>query len=160
MAFQGFQGPIVSFLRAGFTALVHRADYDDPLHPRKKPTSLLYDVDSYPPLLVRLAASIQHVFLMSVSWLYVVVIVNAVGGTTTQAQDMIRMSMIAAGVATILQASRGILGSGYLCPLSSSLTYLPSSVLAARTGGFSLILGMVAFIAAHLRRRNRSPFRT
>jgi NCS2 family nucleobase:cation symporter-2 len=148
MTSEGLQSPIVSFLRQSFTALVHRADYDDPLHPRKKPTSLLYDVDSHPPLLVRFAASIQHVFLMSVSWLYVVVIVNAVGGTTTQAQDIIRMSMIAAGIATILQASRGILGSGYLCPLSSSLTYLPSSVLAARTGGFSLLLGMVAFAGA------------
>ncbi len=128
--------------------LVRRSDSDDPPHPRKRPTSLLYEVDDNPPLLVRLGASIQHVLLMSVGWLYIVVIVNAAGGTEAQAQDLMRMSMIAAGLATILQGTQGILGSGYLCPLSSSLTYLPSSILAVRTAGFSLLLGMVAFAGA------------
>ncbi len=148
MAFESDSNPILASVRERFLALVRRRDFDDPLHPRKRPASLLYDVDDNPPLLVRLGASIQHVFLMSVGWLYIVVIVNAVGGTVIQARDLIRMSMIAGGVATILQASQGILGSGYLCPLSSSLTYLPSSVLAARTGGFSLLFGMVAFSGA------------
>ena len=135
-------------LRERLLALVRRADSDDPAHPRKKPASLLYDVDDNPPLLLRFGASIQHVFLMSVAWLYIVVIANAVGGTAVQAQNLIRMSMIAGGVATILQALQGVVGSGYLCPLSSSLTYVPVSILAVRTGGFSLLLGMVAFSGA------------
>jgi len=129
-------------------ALVHGTDSEDPLHPRKKPASLIYGVDDSPPLLMRLGVSIQHVFLMVVSWLYIVVIVNSVGGTESQAGNLIRMSMIAAGAATILQATQGLLGSGYFCPLSSSLTYLPSSILAARAGGFSLLFGMVAFAGA------------
>src|SRR5271166_4930135 len=111
---------------------------------RKRPSNLLYDVDETPPPLVRLGVSIQHVFLMSVGWLYVVVIVNSIGGTETQTEDLIRMSMIAAGIATILQATRGVFGSGYFCPLSSSLTYLPPSILAVQTGGYSLLFGMVA----------------
>jgi xanthine permease XanP len=135
-------------LRDRLFALIRRDDSEDPLHPRKKPASLIYDVDDNPPLFVRLGVSIQHVFLMFVSWLYIVVLVNAVGGTEAQTENLIRMSMIAAGVATILMATQGVLGSGYFCPLSSSLTYLPSSILAVQTGGFSLLFGMVAFAGA------------
>ncbi|HET9405647.1 MAG TPA: solute carrier family 23 protein [Candidatus Sulfotelmatobacter sp.] len=112
--------------------------------PRKKPANLLYDVDDAPPLLVRLGVSVQHVFLMSIGWLYVLVIVNSFGGTRTDAESIIRMSMIAGGLATILQANRRIVGSGYFCPLSGSLTYLQPSILAARSGGFSVLFGMVA----------------
>jgi len=135
-------------LRERLLTLVRRKDSEDPLHPRQKPASLVYDVDDRPPLLVQLGVSIQHLFLMFTSWIYVVVIVNSVGGTAFQAENLIRVSMIAAGVATILQSTQGILGSGYLCPLSCSLTYLPSSVLAANAGGFPLLFGMVAFAGA------------
>jgi xanthine permease XanP len=111
---------------------------------RKRPSSLLYDVDETPPLLVRLGVSLQHVFLLSVGWLYVVVIVNSIGGTEAQAQSIIRISMIAGGLATILQSTRGALGSGYFCPLTSSLIFLPASILAVQTGGYTLLFGMVA----------------
>jgi xanthine/uracil permease len=131
MASEGFPSLTLTSLRERLFALVRPPEFDDPLHLRKKPTSLLFDVDENPPLAVRLGAAIQHVFLISVGWLYIVVIVNAVGGTAAQAEDLIRMSMIAAGVATILQATQGIMGSGYLCPLSSSLTYLQPSIRSA-----------------------------
>ena len=111
---------------------------------RKRPSNLLYDVDETPPLLVRLGVSLQHVFLLSVGWLYVVVIVNSIGGTEAQAQSIIRISMIAGGLATILQSTRGVLGSGYFCPLTSSLIFLPTSILAVQTGGYPLLFGMVA----------------
>jgi len=111
---------------------------------RKRPSSLLYDVDETPPLLVRLGVSLQHVFLLSVGWLYVVVIVNSIGGTGAQAESIIRISMIAGGLATILQSTRGVLGSGYFCPLTSSLIFLPPSILAVLTGGYTLLFGMVA----------------
>ena len=111
---------------------------------RKRPSNLLYDVDETPPLLVRLGVSLQHVFLLSVGWLYVVVIVNSIGGTEAQAESIIRISMIAGGLATILQSTRGVLGSGYFCPLTSSLIFLPPSILAVQTGGYTLLFGMVA----------------
>src|SRR5271169_4815580 len=111
---------------------------------RKRPSGLLYDVDETPPLLVRLGVSLQHVFLLSVGWLYVVVIVNSIGGTEAQAESIIRISMIAGGLATILQSTRGVLGSGYFCPLTSSLIFLPPSILAVQTGGYTLLFGMVA----------------
>jgi len=53
------------------------------------------------------------------------------------------MSMIASGIATILQARKGFWGSGYLCPASCSLTYLAPSILAGQVGGLPLIYGMV-----------------
>lgn len=110
---------------------------------RKRPANLLYDVDDVPPFGVRLGSSVQHAFLMSLGWLYIVVIVNAAGGTHSQAQAIIRMSMLAGGLATIIQARKAVIGSGYLCPLSGSLTFLQPSVLAVRTGGFSLLFGMI-----------------
>jgi xanthine permease XanP len=114
---------------------------------RKRPANLLYDVDDVPPLGVQLGVSLQHIFLMSVGWLYVVMMVSIAGGTSGQAQSMVRMSMFAGGLATILQA-RNLTGSGYLCPLSGSLTFLQPSILAARTGGFSLLFGMVSLSGA------------
>jgi xanthine permease XanP len=111
---------------------------------RKRPSNLLYDVDETPPLLVSLGVSFQHVFLLSVGWLYVVVIVNSIGGTEAQAESIIRISMIAGGLATILQCTRGALGSGYFCPLTSSLIFLPPSILAVQTGGYAVLFGMVA----------------
>src|SRR5215831_9528913 len=131
--------------------LLGRSDGEPSLeseHRRKKPSNLLYDVDDVPPLGVRLGVSLQHTFLMSLGWLYIVVIVNSIGGTRSQAQSMIRMSMIAGGLATIIQARRTVMGSGYLCPLSGSLTFLQPAILAARTGGFSLLFGMVTLSGA------------
>jgi len=112
--------------------------------PRKRPPTLVYSVDETPPLPVRLTLAFQHVLAMSVGWIYVVVAVNAIGGTPAQAQSLIRMSMVASGIATILQAGFGIVGSGYLCPASCSLTFLAPSILAARAGGFPLLFGMTA----------------
>jgi xanthine permease XanP len=110
---------------------------------RKRPTNLLFDVDESPSLLVGLGVAVQHIFLMSVGWLYVVLIMDATGGTSAQTMNVIRMSMIASGIATILQARGGIVGSGYLSPLTTSLTFLPSSILAIRLGGFPLLFGMI-----------------
>ena len=79
---------------------------------------------------------------MSVGWIYVLLVVNAVGGTSIEAQNLIRMSMIASGIATIVQSRPGI-GNGYLCPLTGSLTYLSPVVLAALAGGYRLMFGML-----------------
>ncbi|MGA9529037.1 MAG: solute carrier family 23 protein [Terriglobales bacterium] len=116
---------------------------------RKKPAYLIYDVDEIPPMGIQIAAATQHLFAMSVGWIYVVLVVSAVGGTSAEAQSLIRMSMIASGIATIVQARRGF-GNGYLCPLTCSLTYLPPVIAAGLAGGYSLMFGMllVAGIAA------------
>lgn len=110
---------------------------------RAKPANLVYAVDESPPLLTILVLGVQHVFVMSVGWVFVVVLVTAVAGTPAQSQSIIRMSMIASGVATILQARANVLvGSGYLCPLSCGPSYLAASMLAGKTGGLSLMFGL------------------
>ena len=85
---------------------------------------------------------------MSVSWIYLIVAVDAMGGTLADAQSLLRLSMIASGVTTILQARAGLFGSGYLCPASCSLTYLAPTILAGRIGGFPLLFGMTAITGA------------
>lgn len=109
---------------------------------RKKPANLIYDVDDTPPMAIQIGAAFQHLFVISVGWIYVLLVVNAVGGTSAETQSLIRMSMIASGIATIVQSKRGV-GSGYLCPLTCSLTYLSPVVLAGLAGGYSLMFGML-----------------
>jgi NCS2 family nucleobase:cation symporter-2 len=81
---------------------------------------------------------------MSVSWIYVIVAVDAIGASHSDAQNLLRLSMIASGLTTILQARGGLLGSGYLCPATCSLTYLAPTILAGSMGGFPLLFGMTA----------------
>jgi xanthine permease XanP len=110
---------------------------------RKKPANLVYDVDERPPLAVSVIMALQHVVVMAVGWIFVVVIVTGMGGSSEQTQAMIRMAMISSGAATILQAMRrGPVGSGYLCPLATGPAYIPASILAGQTGGLPLLVGM------------------
>ncbi len=132
--------------------------------PRKRPARLLYDVDEHPPLAVALVIAVQHVLVMSVGWIYIVVLVTAFGGTTAQSQAIMRICMIITGIATILQArSRGI-GAGYLCPIFPGSNYLPTAILAAKTGGLPLVFGMTSFsglvetVLSRLVRRLRAFF--
>jgi NCS2 family nucleobase:cation symporter-2 len=109
---------------------------------RKKPSTLIYDVDDIPPMAVQIGAAFQQLFVLSVGWIYVLLVVSAIGGTSAEMQSLIRMSMIASGIATIVQSKRGF-GNGYLCPLTCSLTYLSPLVLAGLAGGYSLMFGML-----------------
>jgi len=115
---------------------------------RKRPPTLAYDVDEVPPASLSIALALQHVLAMSIGWIYVIVAVDAMGGSSSDAQSLLRLSMIASGLTTILQARRGRLGSGYLCPASCSLTYLAPTILAGRVGGFPLVFGMTAINGA------------
>lgn len=109
----------------------------------KKPANLIYGVDDRPPLGIVLLQGLQHVFIMTVYFIFPVITIHALGGTADQAATMIKMSMIAMGITTILQALRqGPLGSGYLAPSGNGPAYLPATLLAAKTGGISLICGM------------------
>ncbi len=59
---------------------------------------------------------------------------------------MVALTMIAAGIGTIIQASRNRwIGSGYLCPNVCGPSYLAVSMQAAWSGGFPLMRGMIIF---------------
>jgi len=109
----------------------------------KRPPNLLYGVDDTPPLLTLLLLGVQHVFIITISLIFPVLIIRAIGGSAAQAGFMVSMAMLAAGVGTILQAlNRKGIGSGYLCPALCGPSFLSASLLAAKTGGLSLLFGM------------------
>ena len=115
----------------------------DPIETPKRPPQLIYSIEELPPIADALVLGLQHVFVMSVGWVFVVVLVAGIGGTPAQAQSIIRISMIASGIATILQArTNSKIGSGYLCPFSCGPAYLGASILAGKTGGLPLIFGL------------------
>jgi xanthine permease XanP len=137
---------------SGFSKLVHillgpaRPLPEAGSEVRKRPARLLYDVDEHPPLGVTLVIAIQHVLVLSVGWIYIVVLVSSFGGTTAQSQAIIRICMIITGIATILQArSHGTIGAGYLCPVFPGSNHLPTAILAAKAGGLPLVFGMTSF---------------
>jgi len=110
----------------------------------QKPANLIYGVDDNPPIFITLLLGVQHIFIMSVYFIFPVMIVKSIGGSNAESASMIKMSMIAIGVTTILQAfNKGPIGSGYLCPSGNGPAYLPAQLLAAQTGGLSLLCGMV-----------------
>jgi NCS2 family nucleobase:cation symporter-2 len=109
----------------------------------KRPTHLVYAVDEPPPWPERIALAAQHVFVLSVGWVFVIIAVSLAGGTTEQAGSVIRWTMIVSGIATLLQARvRGPVGSGYLCPSSAGPAFLSASVAAGSSGGLPLVFGM------------------
>ena len=64
----------------------------------KKPPNLIYGVNDKPPIGTAVLLGLQHVFVISVGWIFVVVIVTAFGGGREQAGQVIQISMIASGV--------------------------------------------------------------
>lgn len=86
-------------------------------------------------------------FLIAIAFVFPILIVDAIGGTSYDARHLISMAMLISGIATILQGlNRGPVGSGYLCPLLNGPAFLSASILAGKAGGLPLIFGMT-FIA-------------
>jgi NCS2 family nucleobase:cation symporter-2 len=109
----------------------------------KKPAGLIYGVDDKPPLTVSALLGLQHVFVMTAGWVMVVVIVTTIGGTQEEVANVLRMSMIASGIATILQSlPNSPVGSGYFCPISSGPAYVSASILAGKIGGLRAVFVM------------------
>jgi xanthine permease XanP len=109
----------------------------------KKAAGLIYGVDDKPPLTASALLGLQHVFVMTSGWVLVVVIVTTLGGTPEEVANVLRMSMIASGIATILQSlPNSPVGSGYFCPISSGPAYVSASILAGKVGGLRLIFAM------------------
>lgn len=116
----------------------------------KKPSSILYGVTEKPPLWITLLQGFQHACNSAILLILPVMIVRTIGGTTEQAAFLVSMSMMAGGIGVMVQAlHKGPVGSGYLCPQLCGPAYLSASMLAAKTGGLSLLLGMT-FIAGAL----------
>lgn len=108
-----------------------------------KPASLLYGVDDIPPVRICILLAVQHIFFLTAGLIAVSITLRQIGCPTATIQSVVSMSMVAGGIATILQALRkGPVGSGYLCAEGTDPSFISVSVLAGATGGLSLIFGM------------------
>jgi xanthine permease XanP len=121
------------------------------LNMSKKLSYLTYDVNSSPPLLATIVLGIQHMCL-PFGWIVLpVLIIQQLGNNVSagEAQSFISMTMIAGGIATLIQAYKmGSIGSGYFCPSLSGPAYFDASSAAAATGGLSLLFGMTLLSGA------------
>ncbi len=112
-----------------------------------KPANLLYGVDDRPPLQIILILAFQHLLFMSGGFIIVSMVMHTVGAPPAQISHIVSMSMIAAGIGTILQAlKKGPVGSGYLCAEGTDPSFMAVSILAAQTGGLSLVFGMTIVV--------------
>jgi len=112
----------------------------------QKPSNLVYGVDEKPPLQIIIALAVQHIFFLTAGLIVATMITREIGCPPEIVQNVVCMSMIAGGIATILQAlNKGPVGSGYLCTEGIDPTFVSCSILAGLTGGISMIFGMTIF---------------
>lgn len=108
----------------------------------RKPANLLYGVDDRPPIRICLLLGVQHIFFLTTGLIVVALTLRQLGCETGLIQNVVAMSMIAGGLATIFQAfHKGPVGSGYLCTEGTDPSFIAISQLAGTTGGLPLIFG-------------------
>lgn len=116
---------------------------------RKNPANIIYGVDDKPPIRTLIPLVLQQIIALSVDLMFPVLIVASIGGTTELAQSFVSLMMISMGVGTILQSCKnGFIGSGYFCAQETNALFFPVSVLAVKSGGFHLMLGMTIVAGA------------
>src|SRR5437870_10385069 len=117
--------------------------------PPKKPASLIYSLEESPPALVTISNGVQHVGVIAINLVYPLLIFRAANAPIEVVTDLLAIGMFVLGVGTFLQ-SRGVgpVGSGFMCPSTFTATYFGPSLLAATSGGLSLVFGMTFFAGA------------
>ena len=111
----------------------------------KRPVNILYGADERPSLSSALPVVLQQVIFLSLDLVFPVIVVATIMGSSLLAQSVVSQTMLAMGAGTIMQSlHKGAVGSGYFCPQETGVLYLPASLIAVQTGGFSLMLGMTA----------------
>ncbi|HRQ48358.1 MAG TPA: solute carrier family 23 protein [Rhodocyclaceae bacterium] len=109
-----------------------------------RPADLIYGLDDHPPAPALLVLGAQHVFIAMISLVIPVLIAAEAGLSQGGTITLVAMSLIAMGVATLLQGGRfGPIGSGHLAPQITSAIYLPPTLTAVQLGGLGLAFGMV-----------------
>lgn len=104
---------------------------------------LTYGLSDRPPFFHLVLLGLQYTCMMF-PYLIIIVILDQASGNTSS--DPIRFSLIALGIATLLQGIRkGPVGSGYLAPPVVSAIYFPASMEAVGQGGLPLVYGMTLF---------------
>lgn len=109
----------------------------------QQPPNLVYGLDDKPSIWISILLALQHISIIAIGLVFPVLVVRATGGTSEQAEQMVAMCMIAAGIGVFVQAlKKGPAGSGYLCPQVCGPSFMAASILAVKTGGLSMLFGM------------------
>jgi xanthine permease XanP len=112
----------------------------------KKPANIIYGLEETPPVYVIIVAGLQQVAVVSINLVYPLLVFRVIGAPIDLVASLLSIGMFVLGGTTILQSSRvGPLGSGFMCPMTFSVTYLSPSLLAAKMGGLPLVFGMTIF---------------
>lgn len=115
----------------------------------KKPSSLIYNADDRPSLMIALSNGAQHVGLISINLVYPLLICRAVGAPIPMVANLLSIGMVVLSVGTLIQVLRlGPIGSGYMLPSTFTASYFAPGLLAARIGGLPLVFGMTIFAGA------------
>ena len=111
-----------------------------------KPPGIKYGVEDKPPLGQALLLILQHLLTVSGALVIPALVAREGGGTAEEVRHLVTVSLLAMGIATVLQANRRI-GSGYLCTTVCGAEFVPASILAIQTGGYALLSGMLIITA-------------
>ena len=108
-----------------------------------RPTDLIYAVNEVPPPAILVISAIQHVAVMAITLIFPLILAREAGLSGTQVLDLVSLSMIGLGFATVCFSIRShFIGSGYLSPAAYTAIYLGPSLFALRRGGLDLVFGM------------------
>jgi len=108
-----------------------------------RPPELLYAVDESPPPGVLVASAFQHVAVIAITLIFPLILGEEAELSRIQFLDLVSLSMMAIGAATILLCIRSkFVGSGYLCPACYTAIFLGPSLFALKQGGLALVFGM------------------
>ena len=115
--------------------------------PEANASNLIYGVEDRPPLLVLMLLGFQHISVMTIALVIVVMVANTAAASFEDAGILVRLSLLAMGITSILQGMRrGGIGSGYLCPAVCGPAYIGATMAAAKAGGIALVSGMLLMI--------------
>lgn len=111
-------------------------------------TRLRYELGARPPAAVLAGSAAQHMGLMAVTLVFPLLVAQAAGADEALQARYLALSMLAMGVATLLQAwGGGVLGlprigCGFLLPAVFTAAYLPAALATARSGGLAAVAGL------------------
>lgn len=108
----------------------------------KKPADIQYGLLDRPPLLKILTLALQQIFVVAIYLVLISILAHTAKLSSQQTQVMISLGFVAMGVATLMQAIRGKVGSGFLATACPAITFFAPGIVAAKMGGISLALGM------------------
>ncbi len=112
----------------------------------KKPATIIYGLDEAPPPLVTAGNAIQHVALISINFVYPLLIFRLADVPVSGVAGLLAVGLMVLGAGTFLQAAKlGPVGSGFLCPATFTAAYVSPSLLAVKAGGLPLLFGMTLF---------------